>query len=116
DRYAYVAIKTAGLTGAASTALTLSWPLAAAVSAAPDDQTRELLLREATRQPVYRARVFPLGLPQDRVDSTRGWLEVREGRLCLHQVGAGRGLYVPLVLDWTPERRRSPADWRTLTV
>ena len=33
----------------------------------------------------------------------------------LRQSGIG-GLYAPLVIDWNPARRRSPAFWRPLTV
>jgi hypothetical protein len=33
----------------------------------------------------------------------------------LRQSGIG-GLYAPIVIDWNPARRRSPALWRPLTV
>ena len=34
----------------------------------------------------------------------------------LTQVGAGQGLYLPLLLDWHPRRRAAAAEWRSLTV
>jgi hypothetical protein len=62
------------------------------------------------------ARVFPLALPQDRVRSTAGNFCEQGGRLTLTQVGAGRGLFAPLMFDWHPHRRRAKAEWRSLTV
>lgn len=61
------------------------------------------------------ARAFPLALPQDRARSTPGTLEPVDGGLELNQAAMG-GLFAPLVIDWAPQRRRSPVDWRTLTV
>ena len=86
----------------------LSLPVADGAAIKFDSQTRECR--------VGSARVFPVGLPQDRVLSTPGNCFEQSGRLDLTQVAAGRGLYLPVVFDWHPRRRRAPADWRSLTV
>ena len=86
----------------------LSLPVADGVSVKSDAQTREC--------GVGSARVFPVGLPQDRVLSTPGNCFENSGRLDLTQVALGRGLYLPVVFDWHPKRRRAAADWRSLTV
>jgi hypothetical protein len=86
----------------------LSLPVADGVSVKSDAQTREC--------GVGTARVFPVGLPQDRVLSTPGNCFENSGRLDLTQIALGRGLYLPVVLDWHPKRRRAAADWRSLTV
>lgn len=86
----------------------LSLPVAGGIFVKTDEPTRECR--------VGTARVFPLGLPQDRVLSTPGNCSTKAGRLDLTQVAAGRGLYLPIVFDWHPRRRRAPADWRSLTV
>lgn len=85
-----------------------SLPVAGGASIKSDFQTREF--------GVGTARVFPVGLPQDRVLSTPGNCFENSGRLDLTQVATGRGLYLPVVFDWHPGRRRAPADWRSLTV
>jgi hypothetical protein len=86
----------------------ISLPVAGRTAIESDALTREC--RIAT------ARVFPVGLPQDRVLSTPGNCFENAGRLDLTQVAMGRGLYLPVVLDWHPRRRRTQADWRSLTV
>ena len=50
-----------------------------------------------------------------RVQSAAGQLTTCETHLELVQNGIGR-VFAPLVLDWNPRRRRSPAAWRRLTV
>jgi hypothetical protein len=74
--------------------------------------TREMRLK-AGKQTI---RVFPLALADDRVQSTPHECTVEDRHVVLHQIGAGNGLYAPLVLDWRPTRSRKPALWRTLTV
>jgi len=86
----------------------LKLPLFADVPATPDRTTRELQLGTA--------RLFPLDLPQERVVSSPGEFRECDGRLELAQVSRGAAMYLPLVFDWNPRRRRAPADWRTLTV
>ena len=63
-----------------------------------------------------KARVFPLGIPQDRVNSTPHSLTVEGNQIVLKHVAEGEGLFAPLVLVWHPERTRVDATWRTLTV
>jgi len=81
------------------------------VEVVPETRTRECQLMGKTRP----ARVFPLGLPCERVHGCAGQLAPSNGHLELRQTGIG-GLYAPLVIDWNPARRRSPASWRPLTV
>lgn len=86
----------------------VSLPAVGGVSIRSEEQTRECR--------VGTARVFPVALPQDRVQSTPGSCSENSGRLELMQVALGHGLYLPVVFDWHPVRRRAPADWRSLTV
>ena len=63
-----------------------------------------------------KARVFPLGIPQDRVLSTPHELSIVGNQIVLKHVAEGEGLFAPLVFVWHPERTRVDAMWRTLTV
>jgi hypothetical protein len=67
------------------------------------------------RFPGSLVRVFPLALNGPRVQSAAGQLTTCETHLELVQNGIGP-VFAPLVLDWNPRRRRSPAAWRRLTV
>lgn len=87
-------------------------PLAAGVIAETDKATREVRLKSGKQA----VRVFPLGLADDRIQSTPHRCEVDEHEIVLHQIGQGNGLYAPLIFDWHPARSRQPALWRTLTV
>jgi len=92
---------------------TAKLPLADEIKVTPDRHTRELRLSAAKQI----ARVYPLALPQDRIDGTAGALDSSaEKKLQLKQAAPGRSLYAPLVIDWNASRRNAPADWRTLTV
>ncbi|WP_397570558.1 hypothetical protein [Schlesneria sp. T3-172] len=64
----------------------------------------------------FKARVFPLGIPQDRVLSTPHEFSVEGNDLVLKHVAEGEGLFAPLLFVWHPERTRVDATWRTLTV
>lgn len=86
-------------------------PLACGLTAEADVDSRECRIHAAHQA----ARVFPAGLPQDRVLSASGRLDVDEGALRLQHSGLG-SLHAPVVVDWCPDRAHSPADWRTLTV
>jgi hypothetical protein len=90
----------------------LSFAPAAGVAMKSDSTTREVRLRTTG----CTARAFPLALPQDRVVSTAGSLCEQCGRLTMTQVGAGRGLFVPLIFDWHPNRRSAIVEWQSLTV
>lgn len=87
-------------------------PLADNVQLRTDTPTREAQLTMKG----FRARAFPLALPQDRVLSTPHNFTAENGRLTLTQVGNGEGLFAPVILDWDPGRSRGAAQWRTLTV
>ena len=63
-----------------------------------------------------KARIFPLGIPQDRVNSTPHELSIAGHQVVLKHVAEGEGLFAPLVFVWHPERTRVEATWRTLTV
>ncbi len=88
-----------------------SLPLADGVHVTHDVPTRECLLEHAG----VGARVFPLSLPDDRLHGTSGYFGDEPGLLRLRHSGIG-GIYAPLVVDWAPERKRSHAEWRSLTV
>jgi hypothetical protein len=62
------------------------------------------------------ARVFPLWLPQDRVLSAAGDCSRSESGLEMSYTVGGPGLYLPVIIDWHPRRRRAAAEWRSLTV
>ena len=86
--------------------------LAPDVAVEEDRTTREVALKGET----IKARLFPLGLDQARVEKPRGSVSVGEGELSVRQSSIGGGLHLPIVIDWSPDRRRSPAQWRGLTV
>ncbi len=90
---------------------TSRWTLAPDAALIAQTRTRESRLVFGRRT----ARVFPLGLNCSRVEGVAGHLIGVDGRVELSQSGVG-GLYAPLVIDWNPRRRRSPAAWRRLTV
>ena len=86
-------------------------PLVNGVVVTTNRSTRECALK-AGRQ---HARAFPLALPDDLVISTPSRFSLQGESLELRQEAIG-GLYAPVVIDWSPEHRRSYAEWRTLTV
>jgi hypothetical protein len=98
--------------GAARLEYRMSLPAAEGVDMNFNSTTRECRLTATG----CRARVFPVALPQDPGCGTSGNFQERDGRLELTQVGTNGGLYVPLVLDWHPQRRAQGAEWRSLTV
>jgi hypothetical protein len=107
---------TAKPTGDAPTAggairMRMTLPLAADVSAEDNRWTRDLALRAGK----LKAQVYPLGLPQERIEKADGTLRVEDAHLVLEQTGSG-GLHMPLMIDWSPERRREQAVWQRLTV
>lgn len=89
-------------------------PVSSGFSGAVDEETHELSLKAKG----LAARVFPLGLPQDRDFFQPGGLSLNEGgQIELHQEAAeATALYVPLVIDWEPDLKRKSADWSSLTV
>jgi hypothetical protein len=87
-------------------------PLVAGVIPDADRWTREVVL---SREGVT-ARVYPLGLEQERVQRPQGSLQFAGAELVLQQTGHGGALHMPIVIDWSPDRQRCDAQWRGLTV
>ncbi|MBS0202834.1 MAG: hypothetical protein JSS49_08050 [Planctomycetes bacterium] len=87
-------------------------PLGENVQPKQDTATREIQLSMKG----FRARAFPLALPQDRIMSTPHEFTGVDGHLTLNQVAEGEGLFAPVLLDWDPGRSRGAAQWRSLTV
>jgi hypothetical protein len=107
---------TAKPTGDAPTAggairMRMTLPLAAEVAAGDNRWTRELTLKAGK----LKGHVYPLGLPQERIEKADGTLRVDDAHLVLEQTGTG-GLHMPLVIDWSPQRQRDQAVWQKLTV
>lgn len=90
-------------------------PLADGVSAKAHPETREQLLKTGSKT----ARVFPLILPQDLRDGTAGAIGVSENDdgefLTLRCPSSSGALFAPIVIDWSQENRKSPAEWKRLT-
>lgn len=87
-------------------------PLVPGTQAERDALTREQRLSAGP----LRVRVLPLGLPQESVHRADGSLDIDSAAMVVSQQTAGTGLACPLVLDWSPARRKAPAQWRQLTV
>jgi len=86
-------------------------PLAGNIEVAHDRETRACRLTG----PNTVSRLFPIGLPCERVQGCAGQLTNSPRHLEFRQTAIG-GIYSPLVIDWNPARRRRPATWRSLTV
>jgi hypothetical protein len=91
---------------------TLSLPLVDGTQCEHDALTREWSLRCGP----LKARVVPLALPQDSIQKADGRLAVGERTLTLAGRTAGSRLACPLLLDWSPARRKAGVQWRQLTV
>ncbi len=67
-----------------------------------------------------KATAYPLALDQQRVMHAYGSLEEQAGELQLRQRATGAVIYAPLLIDWSPDRRRASKrhqfEWRRLTV
>lgn len=87
-------------------------PISSSVEYRSSVQTREIQLQMKG----FRARAFPLAVPQDRVQSTPHDFSAGEQGLVLSQVAQGNGLFAPIILDWEPQRSRGACQWRTLTI
>ncbi len=98
--------------GAKRIEYTCRLPLVNGIQAVSSLDSRECTLKGHGQS----VRVFPMALPQDRVLSTPGGFGPFADDLVLKQVSAKDGLYAPIVFDWNPRRRRTEAQWRTLTV
>jgi hypothetical protein len=89
----------------------MTLPLAPRVDVGDNRWTRELDLQAGK----LKGRVYPLGLPQERIQKADGTLRIDDAHLVLEQTGNG-GLHMPLVIDWSPQRQREQAVWQKLTV
>ncbi len=88
-------------------------PVASGLKGTLQEDTHELQLKNKE----ISARVFPIGLPQDRDFFQSGSLTLDDqNQLVLHQVSEANALYAPLIIDWEPELKRKQADWACLTV
>lgn len=87
-------------------------PLAADVDAEAARWTRDVRLSQRK----LKAAVYPLALDQQRVQNAHGTLDVGPAELILRQQAHGTAVFAPLVIDWSPDRRRARAIWRRLTV
>lgn len=87
-------------------------PLGDNVQPKVDTATREIQLAMKG----FKARAFPLAVPQDRVLSTPHDFTASEDKVTLTQVAQGEGLFAPIILDWEASRSRGAAQWRSLTV
>lgn len=91
-------------------------PLATGVEVETVTGSREHQLK-AGRQ---SARVLPLALPHDAGVGTSGriGLDESDGRptLTIGQATQSGGLFSPVLIDWSKERRKAPVEWRRLTV
>ena len=91
-------------------------PLADGVTLNSDGTCREQTLTAGDTE----VRVFPLALPQDPGVGTAGsvGLAHQDDTPCLavSQASESGTMFSPIVLDWSPQRRSIPAEWRQLTV
>lgn len=89
-------------------------PVTPGMTGSLDGETHELKLKTKG----LAARVFPIGLPQDRDFFQPGSLTLNDqSQLVLHhQATEATALYAPLIIDWEPELKRKAADWASLTV
>lgn len=111
DHFALFADCISGASAEARLEYTQRLPVLAETTLEADVPTRECRLKRNG----LLARAFPLALDSDRVRSTPGQLGNETGGLELRQSAVG-GLYAPLLLDWSPKRKRAYAEWRKLTV
>lgn len=95
----------------------LSWqskiPLAKHVKIKIDQTTREVALKGSK----LKSRFFPMAFEQDRVNRAVGNMEFDDAnRLVLTYAPKGSAFFAPVFFDWSPNRQKKAADWRSLTV
>lgn len=91
---------------------TLSLPLVSGASGVHDALTREWSLRCGP----LKARVIPLALPQESIQKADGRLTVGARGLTLTGHSSGSRLACPVLVDWSPARRKAAVQWKRLTV
>ncbi len=89
-------------------------PVSPELTGSVDSETHEMMLKTKG----LTARVFPIGLSQERDFFQPGSLTFNEQHQLIlqQQVSEASALYVPLVIDWEPDLKRKAADWSRLTV
>jgi len=89
-------------------------PVSSELTGSVDSETHEMMLKTKG----LTARVFPIGLSQERDFFQPGSLTFNEQHQLIlqQQVSEASALYVPLVIDWEPDLKRKAADWSRLTV
>ena len=90
----------------------ITLPLRPGATAQRDSLTREWCLNVGP----LRMRVLPLGLSQPGVQRADGNLSIDSENITLTQSTTSPRLACPLLLDWSPARRKAAAQWRQLTV
>jgi hypothetical protein len=93
---------------------TIRLSLPPAISAAPLEGSRALVLSESKRR--GSAQVMPIGLPCLPYATDRGRFQVEGREMSLTQAPAGRRCWLPLLVSWDPIRNRKAVNWRILTV
>ena len=91
---------------------TCRYPLAAAMQATPEAETREFLLGDKRT----RAVAYPLAASEWRVGPTAGTLRVTDDNHLLLTLNGKDRLYAPLWLDFQRARFKRNRTWRQLTV
>ena len=89
-------------------------PVSSELTGMVDSETHELTLKTKG----LSARIFPIGLPQERDFFQPGSLTFNEQHQLIlqQQASEATALYVPLIIDWEPDLKRKAADWSRLTV
>ncbi len=85
---------------------------AADITVRPADETREVTLEGRKRNAI----LFPLALPEWRVDPRGGNLTGDPSAIELRQTVRGERLYAPLWIDLSPARSKQSFTWRQLSV
>lgn len=96
----------------ADTPLSLQWtlPLTGAWRARPANDERHLVFQKPGP-----LRVLPLALPQERVHKADG--ELTADDQAIHaSISGQRAICLPVMFDWSPERRGKFCQWNRLTV
>ncbi|MFO1007489.1 MAG: hypothetical protein U0929_16120 [Planctomycetaceae bacterium] len=111
DHFLFIAeeVRAPGLTGVS---LESQLPLATGWKAMADGRSREWQLRHGSTV----ARVLPLFMAQERVQSADGHLSCEDQKILLRSVAEHSGFYNAVVIDWDVSRRESPVQWGPLTV
>ncbi|QDT66538.1 hypothetical protein [Calycomorphotria hydatis] len=91
--------------------LSSTLPISEGVEPRVNKETREISLSAGKRY----ARLYPLGLPDRRLMSSAGDINISEQAVTIEAENVGVAA-APVLIDWHPRRTALPADWRMLTV